>query len=928
MKSVQKPSQAFLINRQSSLQKDIGNFSIQSPDKQIYCPKTSSQAKILTNGPSPYMQSPLFDGKYVNSNNIAIQPSPPQKLENSYQYKLNTKTLTQNYNVLKPYNQQELVKSQNELKPNYETYKYEYQKTYAGNFQSDNNKDTTTERKSNTLRKDGTIQESKENYGFSTKSSITDYHITVGNNRLQSQNNGFLQSKPKISTEISKISGQLRDLMSSVQRFVSDGRLPDNINDKMIEILATFRKVEELSNIEPNDNDQKTLNMAEDYNKLKAILEQLQTKMTALVQENQKLNKNLIEQEQKVTEEQNKRQQAEDKANQTNKEFNRVFECLQINQKENEELKMKLKQTDSFNNVKINQNKIINDDIQDYKQRNLQLQKEFDVLESKYKQLLSEKANQKDIPKSPLIVKSIHSSTSKQSEQLELKLLQLQIENDNLKAEMAHNQVDSKAIDNKNEMIQRLDEKIKSILKEKTISEEQSVQICNNLEILNEQLKSALSIKENEIGNLQKQRNEIERESKGQINNYIQQLKGLEDKLQTSKQDYQKLLDEFKSMDIRKNKIQEELKINEKKFEQLNQEFQFQKQESKKLIDKNQILQQKQDQMNQSLQQQNSVQQQLIQQIEGLKQTENGLRIECDRLNKMYQAIQQEMKYQVTELNEMIQLQSRRTQEKERQLNELLEEMGDLKDQYDIQKKVCQESINDLERRLKNSKLQNEELLQIKEQEIIDFKLTMEQQLKMLDKRNALTSYDFDQREQQLQVDIQSKNEQIDALKLEIEKIRSQNFNTQEELLKIGILQNQNQAIISNLRNELNQSKQEQQHLNEMLKKRKEEAEQLHISLEEMRKEQQNKKQQQEDSRKSVLRQQDLQISFENLQRDNLSLQQKVNTMQNEINRKQRELNEKNDEYLNIKRKYDETVQNLERLEKRWGEKIDQHRRT
>lgn len=28
-----------------------------------------------------------------------------------------------------------------------------------------------------------------------------------------------------------------------------------------------------------------------------------------------------------------------------------------------------------------------------------------------------------------------------------------------------------------------------------------------------------------------------------------------------------------------------------------------------------------------------------------------------------------------------------------------------------------------------------------------------------------------------------------------------------------------------------------------------------------------------------------------------------------------------------LRRKYDETVANLERLEKRWGEKIDQHRK-
>ncbi|CAD8059811.1 unnamed protein product [Paramecium sonneborni] len=922
MKKVQQPSQVSLINRQMSVQMDIGNFSMQSPDKDVYCPKTLSQAKIQTHGSSPYIQSPLFEGRQL----ITIQPSPPQKLENTYQYKLNTKTLSQNYEVLKPYNQQDFIKSSNDSKPNYETYKYEYHKTYAGNFQSEFNKDPTIDAKSNTLKKDGTILQIKENYTLNTNSTINDHQITGAHGKLSSQNYGILQQKPKLPTEISRISGLLRDFMSGVQRFISDRKMPDNINDKMIEILSSFRKLEDLFNVENSDNDSKSQTMAEDYDRLKTILEQLQTKMSALVQENQKLNKSLFEQEQKVLEEKKIRQQAEDKANQVDKEFNRVFECLQINQKENEDMKRKLQQMDNLKSIKINQNKIINEDFQDYKQKNQTLQKDYDLLESKYKQLLSEKANQKEILKSPLMMKSIHSSTSKLSEQLELKLLQLQIENDNLKAEMAHNQVDSKAIDSKNEMIQRLDEKIKQILKEKASSEEQSVQICHNLEILNDQLKNDLSIKETEISNIIKQRNEMERELKGQINNYTQQQKGFEEKLQKSKQDYQKLLDEYKQMDLKKNKMQEEFKLNEKKIEQLNQEIQFQKQEFKKAIDKNQSLLIKNDQMNQQLLQQNVVQQQLNHQIEGLKQTENALRIECDRLNKVNQATQQEMKYQVTELNEMIQLQGRRTQEKERQINELIEELSEMKDQYEIQKKVCQENINDLERRLKNTKLQNEELLQIKEQEILDLKQTMEQQLKILDKRNALSSYDFEQREQQFQIEIQSKNDQIETLKLEVEKMRSQSFNTQEELLRIGILQNQNQAIISNLRNELNQSKQEQQNLHEMLKKRKEETEQLHLNLEEIRKEQQNRKIN-EDSRRSILRQQDLQITLENLQRDNLSLQQKVNALSNENNRKQRELNDKNDEFLNLKRKYDETIQNLDRLEKRWGEKIDQHRR-
>lgn len=38
---------------------------------------------------------------------------------------------------------------------------------------------------------------------------------------------------------------------------------------------------------------------------------------------------------------------------------------------------------------------------------------------------------------------------------------------------MAHNQVDFKAMDTKNEMIQKLDEKLKQVLKEKQALEEQ-----------------------------------------------------------------------------------------------------------------------------------------------------------------------------------------------------------------------------------------------------------------------------------------------------------------------------------------------------------------------------------------------------------------------------------------------------------------------
>lgn len=68
-------------------------------------------------------------------------------------------------------------------------------------------------------------------------------------------------------------------------------------------------------------------------------------------------------------------------------------------------------------------------------------------------------------------------------------------------------------------------------------------------------------------------------------------------------------------------------------------------------------------------------------------------------------------------------------------------------------------------------------------------------------------------------------------------------------------------------------------------------------------------------------------MSIESLQRENLQLSQKMNSMQNELNRKQRELTDKSEEYALLKRKFEETQANLERLEKRWAEKIDLHRK-
>lgn len=65
-------------------------------------------------------------------------------------------------------------------------------------------------------------------------------------------------------------------------------------------------------------------------------------------------------------------------------------------------------------------------------------------------------------------------------------------------------------------------------------------------------------------------------------------------------------------------------------------------------------------------------------------------------------------------------------------------------------------------------------------------------------------------------------------VKSELEKLRSTNYNLQEELLRAGMLITQNQASTNGLKNELAQQKQECQHLGEMLRKRKEETEVLH----------------------------------------------------------------------------------------------------
>ena len=48
-----------------------------------------------------------------------------------------------------------------------------------------------------------------------------------------------------------------------------------------------------------------------------------------------------------------------------------------------------------------------------------------------------------------------------------MKALSLQMENDNLKSEMAHHQIDNKAMETKQEMMGKLEERIRGLIKDK-----------------------------------------------------------------------------------------------------------------------------------------------------------------------------------------------------------------------------------------------------------------------------------------------------------------------------------------------------------------------------------------------------------------------------------------------------------------------------
>lgn len=57
----------------------------------------------------------------------------------------------------------EVLKSENYNRSNDNTYRYEYNKTFQGAFQTDILKDANSERRSNTTKKDAQFHDQKEN---------------------------------------------------------------------------------------------------------------------------------------------------------------------------------------------------------------------------------------------------------------------------------------------------------------------------------------------------------------------------------------------------------------------------------------------------------------------------------------------------------------------------------------------------------------------------------------------------------------------------------------------------------------------------------------------------------------------------------------------------------------------------------------------
>ena len=106
---------------------------------------------------------------------------------------------------------------------------------------------------------------------------------------------------------------------------------------------------------------------------------------------------------------------------------------------------------------------------------------------------------------------------------------------------------------------------------------------------------------------------------------------------------------------------------------------------------------------------------------------------------------------------------------------------------------------------------------------------------------------------------LEQKIQQVEVTRVEVEKLRSANYNLQEELLRAGMLYLiliNNRNSISSLQNstqglkqELNQARSEQENMIDLLKKRKDEATTLHESLDQARREGLRKQCDQEDGR-------------------------------------------------------------------------------
>ena len=123
---------------------------------------------------------------------------------------------------------------------------------------------------------------------------------------------------------------------------------------------------------------------------------------------------------------------------------------------------------------------------------------------------------------------------------------------------------------------------------------------------------------------------------------------------------------------------------------------------------------------------------------------------------------------------------------------------------------------------------------------------------------------ELDERVLKVTESLEQKIQQVEASRVEVEKLRSANYNLQEELLRAGMLYLNGIIIIvisistlqnstQGLKQELNQARSEQENMIDLLKKRKDEATTLHESLDQARREGLRKQCDQEDGRSNTI---------------------------------------------------------------------------